>query len=58
MYALLDLQGTGQPKTVRILDSLAQPSGVAWHNGSLFVAEPNRLLRYDNADQYVLDGKV
>lgn len=58
MYALLDSQGTGEPETVRILGNLAQPSSVAWYNGSLFVAEPNRLLRYDGADDFVLASKV
>ena len=58
VYALLDLQGTGEPQTLRILKNLAQPNSVAWYNGTLFVAEPNRLLRYDGADDCIISGKV
>ncbi|BDA50563.1 Uncharacterized protein BB_0024 at C-terminar half [Coccomyxa sp. Obi] len=57
VYALLDSQGNGQPQTLRILRNLTQPSSVAWYNGTLFVAEPNRLLRFDGADDCVLSGK-
>jgi len=37
-------------ETVKIATGLRMPNGVAWHNGSLYVAEVTRILRYDNID--------
>ena len=58
VYALLDAHGQGAPTVITVAQGLSQPSSVAWCNGSLFVAEPTRLLRLDGIDEYVLTGKV
>ena len=34
----------------RIAEGLNMPSGLAWRNGSLYVAAVNRILRYDDID--------
>ena len=57
MYALLDRNGTGSPEVVPILN-LTQPNGIAWYNGSLFVAQPDAILQYAGADDAVLANKV
>ena len=59
VYALVDKSGNGSDVEVRtILSGLSDPSGVAWHRGSLFVAEQDRTTRYDNVDEAVLSGQV
>ncbi|CAK0787214.1 hypothetical protein CVIRNUC_010430 [Coccomyxa viridis] len=58
VYALIDRQGTGAPEVVPILDALTQPNGVAWLNGTLYVAQPNAILQYTGADDAVLAGKA
>lgn len=50
VYAITPPQGAQSAKAVMIADGLNTPNGVAYHNGSLFVAEINRILRYDNID--------
>ena len=41
-----------------LLSGLNDPNGVAWHNGSLYVAEINKITRYDDADASVIANKV
>lgn len=41
-----------------VLTGLDAPNGVAWRNGSLYVAEVTRITRYDNADSHVLNSTV
>lgn len=51
VYALQDTDGDGKAdKTHVIASGLKTPNGVAFNNGSLYVAEINRLLRYDNIE--------
>lgn len=51
VYALQDTDGDGKAdKTHVIASDLKTPNGVAFNNGSLYVAEINRLLRYDNIE--------
>lgn len=38
---------------IRIADGLDMPSGLAWKNGSLYVAAVNRILRYDDIDRRI-----
>ncbi len=38
-------------KVVELTDSLFMPNGVAFRDGALYVAEPNRLLRYDGIEK-------
>jgi glucose/arabinose dehydrogenase len=42
--------GTKAQKIITIASGLNQPNGVAFRKGSLFVAEINRVLRYDNIE--------
>lgn len=44
--------------TLPLLSGLNQPNGVAWHNGSLYVAEVSRITRYDDVDASVMANKV
>ncbi|MBM4327390.1 MAG: sorbosone dehydrogenase family protein [Deltaproteobacteria bacterium] len=49
VYALLGDKGGGQASEVIVVArKLHSPNGVAFRNGSLYVAEINRVLRYDN----------
>ena len=36
---------------IRLLSGLFQPNGVEFHDGALYVAEINRILRYDNIEK-------
>ena len=55
--AVLDRDGDGRAeKVVTIATGLNMPNGVAWHDGSLFVAEVSRVLRYDGLRDW-LDGR-
>jgi glucose/arabinose dehydrogenase len=49
VYALLSGSDAGQTSEVIVVArNLHSPNGVAFRNGSLYVAEINRVLRYDN----------
>ncbi|MCY4378277.1 MAG: sorbosone dehydrogenase family protein, partial [Candidatus Dadabacteria bacterium] len=51
VYALSDTDGDNYAETVRIIaDDLNTPNGVAFREGSLYVAEINRILRYDEIE--------
>jgi len=51
VYALVDIDKDGKADKQYLIDSdLNMPSGVAFKNGSLYVAAVNRLLRYDNIE--------
>jgi glucose/arabinose dehydrogenase len=48
VYAVMDRDGK---RSVKILaEKLVQPNGVLFHNGSLYVAAINKVLRYDNIE--------
>lgn len=52
VYAVTDKNGDGRADSVfTIASGLNKPCGVAFRNGSLFVAEVNRILRFDNIEQ-------
>ncbi len=52
VYALVDTDKDGKAdKKYSIGNGLKTPNGVAFRNGSLYVAEVNRLLRYDNIEK-------
>ncbi|HET9332675.1 MAG TPA: sorbosone dehydrogenase family protein [Gemmatimonadota bacterium] len=56
VYALVDQDRDGAAeRVVTILRGLRQPNGVAWRDGSLYVAEVDRVLRYEGIDDR-LDG--
>lgn len=51
VYAILDHnQDARADATIVIADGLNMPNGVAFRDGSLYVAEVNRVLRYDNIE--------
>ena len=51
VYAVLDADRDHHAeKVVTIANGLDMPNGVAFHNGSLYVAEVNRVLRYDSVE--------
>jgi glucose/arabinose dehydrogenase len=48
VYAVMDRDGKRTSKVVA--EKLTQPNGVLFHNGALYVAAINRVLRYDNIE--------
>jgi glucose/arabinose dehydrogenase len=51
VYALVDRNKTGHADEVFTIDhGLNMPNGVAFHDGALYVAEVNRIWRYDNIE--------
>ncbi|MBN1798357.1 MAG: sorbosone dehydrogenase family protein [Spirochaetales bacterium] len=51
VYALPDNNKDGRAdEVIKIATGLNKPAGVAFYNGSLYVAEINRVLRYDNIE--------
>ena len=51
VYALSDADGDNYAETVHIIaDDLNVPNGVAFRDGDLYVAEINRILRYDGIE--------
>jgi glucose/arabinose dehydrogenase len=51
VYAVTDLNNDGKADSVYVIDrNLSSPNGVAFRNGSLYVAEISRILRYDNIE--------
>ena len=54
VYALRDTNRDNRADQVfTIARKLNKPNGVAMHNGALYVAEVNRILRYDNIEQCI-----
>ena len=52
VYAVTDPDGDGAgDRVVEIAGRLNVPNGVAWRDGSLYVAEIGRILRYDGIDE-------
>lgn len=48
-------------RTIELIDGLKTPNGIAFHDGDLYVAEVNRLIRYANIEsnlQQVPEGEV
>ena len=50
VYAF-QLEGSGAGPVRTIASGLEMPSGVAWRDGSLYVAAVSRILRYDGIDE-------
>ena len=51
VYAVVDEDQDGKADTVHQIDKgLSSPNGVAFRNGSLYVAEISRILRYDSIE--------
>lgn len=52
VYAVIDKNGDFKADEVKVIASdLNMPCGVAFREGSLYVAEVNRILRFDNIEQ-------
>ena len=49
VYAIVPREG-GKPEVLTLADGLNAPTGVAFRAGSLYVAEINRISRYDNIE--------
>src|SRR5574341_842346 len=55
VYALQDRDGDGKAENRYIIASgLTMPNGVAYRAGALYVAEINRIIRYDNILQHLV----
>ena len=52
VYAIQDLNGDGfaEDNEIKVVDMLRNPNGVAFHNSSLYVAEIDRIVRYDEIE--------
>ncbi|HUF89149.1 MAG TPA: sorbosone dehydrogenase family protein [Gemmatimonadota bacterium] len=51
VHAVVDTDGDQVADRVHVVDEgLRAPNGVAWRDGSLYVAEVSRILRYDDID--------
>ena len=51
VYAVRDTDGDGVGETVNVIaENLSMPCGVAYRDGSLYVAEVSRILRFDSID--------
>jgi glucose/arabinose dehydrogenase len=56
VYALVDRDKKGRADQVfTIASGLSSPNGVAWRDGSLYVAEISRILRFDHIDDHLAD---
>lgn len=54
VYAVLDRDGDNRAdELITLASGLRMPNGVAFHNGALYVAEVNRVLRYDDIEAYL-----
>jgi glucose/arabinose dehydrogenase len=56
VYAVRDTDGDGRPDRVEVIaEGLFMPSGVAFKGGALYVAEVDRILRYDDIEHSLPD---
>jgi glucose/arabinose dehydrogenase len=54
VYALIDKNGDNRADETRVIArGLRKPNGIAYHKGSLYVGEINRVLRYDAVDDHL-----
>ncbi len=56
VYAVVDRDGDGRADETHVLaEGLFMPNGVAFRDGALYVAEVNRVLRYDVIEERLAD---
>jgi glucose/arabinose dehydrogenase len=56
VYAVVDRNHDGVAEEIHTIASgLHSPNGVAWKDGSLYVAEVSRVLRFDHIDDHLTD---
>src|SRR5262249_56739002 len=54
VYALIDRQHANvADEVITVVRGLNTPNGVAFHDGALYVAEINRILRYDDIEAHL-----
>lgn len=54
VYAVIDTDGDYvADRVITLLSGMNTPNGIAFRNGSLYVAEINRVLRYDNIETHL-----
>ncbi len=59
VYAVADKNNDGRAESVRVVArGLDTPNGVAWRDGSLFVAEIGRILRIDGLTPWLADASA
>ena len=59
MYAIIDTNKDGiADSVVTVVDNLPAPLGLAYANGSLWVATTPTIYRFDNVDELALAGQV
>lgn len=60
VWAVVDVDGDGVADSKHVVASFpgGQPNGVAWRDGSLYVAEITKIWRFDDADTYALAGEA
>jgi glucose/arabinose dehydrogenase len=58
VYAVVDEDRDGAAdRVLTIARGLRQPNGVAWRDGSLYVAEVHRVIRFAGIDDFVSSGR-
>ncbi len=56
VYAVIDDDGDGEAdRVITIAEGLNMPNGVAWRDGSLYVAEIDKIWRFDDIDHKLDD---
>jgi glucose/arabinose dehydrogenase len=56
IYALVPPKNTQEKmRTITLLSNLNNPNGVAYYKGDLYVAEIDRILKYENVDKHLDD---
>lgn len=59
VYAVIDTNKDGiADSVVTVVNNLAAPMGLAYANGSLWVATTPTIYRFDNVDELALAGQV
>lgn len=59
MYAVIDRDADGiADDVITVVSNLPAPLGLAYANGSLWVATTPTIYRFDNVDELALSGRV
>jgi glucose/arabinose dehydrogenase len=59
VYAVTDRNGDQRAdEIITIAERLTMPNGVAFRNGSLYIAEVDRILRYDNIEKRIKNPPI
>ncbi len=59
IYAVTDRNGDQRAdEIITIAEGLTMPNGVAFRNGSLYIAEVHRILRYDNIENRIKNPPI